>query len=227
MPHILVVDGDETSIHQTQGVLEQERYHISRAADARSAVRLFSQQTPDLVLLEALLPDSDGFEVCRRIRRTSDVPIIFYSMNAHVEQRVAGLETGADDFVRKHCPSIEFLARVRAVLARAVRARRLPTTEISSGAWTLDPQRQICLIHGAKEVELTPRETHLLGLLLKRSGRVCTTGQIVRHVWSYAGRQARSIVATSVWRLRAKLEDDAQQPRHIVTVRNVGYTFRP
>jgi DNA-binding response OmpR family regulator len=227
MPHILVVDGDETSMHHTMGMLERERYHISKAPDARSAVRMVTQQAPDLILLEALLPDSDGFDVCRRIRRTSDVPIIFYSNNAQVEQRVAGLETGADDFVSKHCPSVELLARVRAVLARAERARRLPTTAISSGSWTLDPQRQLCMIAGSREVELTPRETHLLGLLLKRSGRVCTTGQIVRHVWSYAGRQARSIVATSVWRLRAKLEDDAQQPQHILTIRNVGYTFRP
>ncbi|HEU5086471.1 MAG TPA: response regulator transcription factor [Roseiflexaceae bacterium] len=227
MPHILIVDGDEASMHHTRGLLEHERYHISQAEDARSAVRLFGQQAPDLVLLEALLPDSDGFDVCRRIRRTSDVPIMFYSTNDHVEQRVAGLETGADDFVSKYCPAPELLARVRAVLARAERARRLPMTEITSGPWTLDPQRQVCMIEGSRKVELTPRETHLLGLLLKRSGRVCTTTQIVRHVWSYAGRQARSIVATSVWRLRAKLEIDAQQPQHILTVRNVGYTFRP
>lgn len=227
MPHILVVDSDGTSMHNTVTLLEQARYQITKAEDGRSAMRAVAGQSPDLVLLESLLPDQDGFEMCRRIRRTSDVPIIFHSTRAQTEDRVRGLQIGADDYIGKHCQPAELLARVRAVLARAERARKPPTARITAGNWTLDPSQQVCIIDGNTSVELTPRETHLLGLLLKRTGRVCTTGQIVRHVWSYAGRQARSIVATSVWRLRTKLEEDAQQPRHILTVRNVGYTFRP
>lgn len=227
MPHILIVDSDESSLHNTSDLLEQARYRITRADDARGALRSVDKQAPDLILLDSMLRDNDGFELCRRIRRASDIPIVFYSSRSQVEDRVEGLRQGADDYISKYCQPAELLARLRAVLARVERSRRLPNDAISSGAWILDPQRQLCLIDGAREVELTPRETHLLGLLLKRSGRVCTTGQIVRHVWNFAGRQARSIVATSVWRLRSKLELDAQQPQHILTVRNIGYTFRP
>jgi DNA-binding response OmpR family regulator len=227
MPHILVVDSDRTSLLQTAEVLEQARYHVSQAEDGRTALRLHSAQAHDLVVLEALLSDQDGFEICRRIRRTSDVPIVFLSTRAQTDDRIHGLQNGADDYLNKRCATIELLARVRAVLARAERARRPPIDAIALDGWTLDPARQVCVTARGHTVELTPRETHLLGLLFKRAGQVCPTGQIVRHVWSFAGQQARSIVATSVWRLRAKLEEDAQQPQHLLTVRNVGYTFRP
>lgn len=227
MPHILVVDGDQPSLLHTAEILERARYHISRAEDGRAALRFVAERSPDLVMLEALLPDQDGFEVCRRIRRASDVPIVFLSTRARPDDKVEGLNNGADDYLSKRCAPAEMLARVRAVLSRTERARRPPTVPIALDGWMLDPSRQVCLTAQGRSIDLTPRETHLLGLLFKRAGQVCPTGQIVRHVWSYAGRQARSIVATSVWRLRTKLEDDAQQPRHLLTVRNIGYTFRP
>lgn len=228
MPHILVVDSDRTSLLQTAELLEQARYHVSQAEDGRAALRqIGSSQAPDLILLESQLPDHDGYEICRRIRRTSDVPIIFLASRAPIEDRVHGLQTGADDFISKRCPSIEMLARVRAVMMRVERARRPPTEPIALNGWTLDPTRHVCVTARGDAIDLTPRETHLLGLLFKRAGQVCPTGQIVRHVWSFAGRQARSIVATSVWRLRTKLEEDAQQPQHLLTIRNVGYTFKP
>jgi DNA-binding response OmpR family regulator len=227
MPHILVVDSDQASMHNTVTILEQARYNVSEVEDGRSALRVVAANPPDLVVLETQLPDQDGLEVCRRIRRTSDVPIIFLSSHAQTDDRISGLQHGADDYISKRCPSPEILARVRAVLGRAERARRPPMDSIALGDWTLDPSRQVCVTNQGTSVDLTPREMHLMGLLFKRAGQVCPTGQIVQHVWSFAGRQARSIVATSVWRLRTKLEQDAQQPQHLLTVRNVGYTFRP
>ncbi|GAB4158345.1 MAG: response regulator transcription factor [Roseiflexaceae bacterium] len=227
MPHILVVDSDTTSQGHTTDMLAQARYRISTAIDGRSALRQITTHSPDLVLLESLLPDQDGFEVCRRIRRSSDVPVIFFSTRAQTDDRIAGLRSGADDYLSKRCAQIELMARIQAVMARAERARRPPRAPMSLAGWTLDPERQVCTTSNGHEVELTPRELHLLSLLFKRAGQVCPTPQIVRHVWNYAGRQARSIVATSVWRLRSKLEEDAQQPRHLLTVRNVGYTFQP
>jgi len=227
MPHVLIADGDGTSLQHHVGLLERARYHVSKATDGRSAMRVVADQTPDLVLLEALLPDQEGFEVCRRIRRTSDVPIMFLSTRARAEDRVNGLRLGADDYLAKPCAPAELLARVSAILRRAERARRLPTSTIDAGGWSLDPVQQVCVIDNGRSVELTPREVHLLSLLMERSGRVCTTSQIIRHVWGYAGQQARSIVATSVWRLRAKLEQVADMPRHLMTVRNVGYKFEP
>lgn len=227
MPHVLVTDGDGVSLQQVAALLERARYQVSRASDARGTLRAIASQAPDLVLMEVMLPDQEGFEVCRRIRRTSDVPIVFLSSRARSEDRVLGLKLGADDYLAKPCAPAELLARVGAVLRRAERARRLPTTNLSGGTWTLDPIRQVCVLADGSEVELTPREVHLLAFLMKRPSRVCTTNQIVRHVWGYAGQQARSIVATSVWRLRSKLEGDQHEPRHILTVRNVGYKFEP
>lgn len=225
MPHVLVVDGDGASLQTNAGLLEQARYHVSRAKDGHDVMRFVAKNTPDLVLLEAMLPDQEGFDVCRRIRRVSDVPIMFLSTRSRAEDRVQGLRLGADDYLAKPCAPAELLARVGAVLRRAERSRRPPTSALICGSWELDPIRQVCVVDGGRTVELTPREVHLLAFLMKRSGRVCTNSQIVRHVWGYAGQQARSIVATSVWRLRAKLESDPQDPRHLLTVRNVGYKF--
>ncbi|MBS1964253.1 MAG: response regulator transcription factor [Chloroflexi bacterium SZAS-1] len=227
MPHVLVADGDGTSLQHTAVLLEQARYQVSRASDGRSALRVVTNQTPDLVVLEALLPDQEGFELCRRIRRTSDVPIMFLANRARAEDRVLGLRLGADDYLSKPCAPAELLARVGAVLRRAERARRPPTTPLNQGGWVLDPLKQVCVTEEGRGIDLTPREVHLLAFLMKRSGRVCSSNQIIRHVWGFAPQQARSIVATSVWRLRAKLERDPQNPRHLLTIRHIGYKFDP
>ena len=227
MPHVLVADGDGNSLQNTVSLLEHARYQVSRASDGRSALKVITKQTPDLVLMEVLLPDQEGFEICRRIRRTSDIPIMFLSTKAGAEDRVMGLRLGADDYIPKPCAPAELLARVNAVLRRAERARRPPTTMLNQGGWMLDPLKQLCVVESGKGIELTPREVHLLAFLMKRSGRVCTSNQIIRHVWGFAPQQARSIVATSVWRLRSKLENDPQHPRHLLTIRHVGYKFDP
>jgi len=227
MPHVLVTDSDRASLQQVVTLLERARYQVSRASDGRSALRSIAQQSPDLVLMEVLLPDQEGFEVCRRIRRVSDVPIVFLSSRARAEDRVLGLKLGADDYVAKPCAPAELLARVGAVLRRAGRGRQPPTSALTIGAWMLDPVEQLCTIADGTAISLTPREVHLLAFLMRRAGRVCTTSQIVRQVWGYAGQQARSIVATSVWRLRTKVEGQREEPRHILTVRNLGYKFEP
>lgn len=227
MPHVLVVDADGTSLQSTVTLLERARYQVSRANDGRNTLRVFAKQAPDLILLEAEFPDQDGIEICKRIRRTSDVPIIFYTFQASAEERVLGLRAGADDYVSKASDPSELLARMRAVLRRAERARKPPTSNLRTSEWTLDPVNQVCVMSDGKEIELTPREVHLLAFLMNRSSHVCTTSQIIRHVWGYASEQDRSILATSVWRLRAKLEGEPQKPRHILTVRNVGYKFVP
>ena len=107
MPHVLIADGDNASMQRVATLLEHARYQVSRANDGRSALRVIDRQTPDLVLLEALLPDEEGFEICRRIRRTSDVPIVFHSTKARAEDRVRGLKLGADDYLSKPCPPAE------------------------------------------------------------------------------------------------------------------------
>ncbi len=224
MPHVLIADSDNSSLQANAGLLEQARYHVSRAKDGRDLLRAVAKQTPDLVLMEATLSDQEGFEICRRIRRVSDVPIMFLSNRSRAEDRVEGLRLGADDYLAKPCQPAELLARVNAVLRRAERSRQPPVQTVTAGCWELDPIRQTCAV-GERAVELTPREVHLLSFLMKRNGQVCTNNQIVRHVWGFTGQQARSIVATSIWRLRSKLEADPQAPSHLLTVRNIGYKF--
>ncbi|MEP7190229.1 MAG: response regulator, partial [Roseiflexaceae bacterium] len=136
MPHVLVADGDGTSLQNVVSLLEHARYQVSRANDGKSAMKVVTSQTPDLVLMEVLLPDQEGFEICRRIRRTSDVPIMFLSTKARAEDRVMGLKMGADDYLAKPCAPAELLARVNAALRRAERARRPPTATLNQGAWT-------------------------------------------------------------------------------------------
>ncbi|KAB8143044.1 response regulator transcription factor [Chloroflexia bacterium SDU3-3] len=225
MPHILVADNDSSSLQTNAGLLEQARYHVTRASSSREIMRVVAQQMPDLVLMEAVLPDQEGFEVCRRIRRVSDVPVVFLSSRARAEDKVEGLRLGADDYLAKPCQPAELLARINAVLRRAESSRQPPKTTLAVGEWELDPIRQTCMIDQKRSVELTPREVHLLSFLMKRCGQVCTNNQIVRHVWGFTGQQARSIVATSIWRLRAKLEKDPQEPAHLLTIRNIGYKF--
>lgn len=227
MPHIHLVDSDDTTLTTTATLFERARYHVSQSSGGRDALRTVFGTLPDLVMMEAELPGNDGFEILRRIRRSSDIPVVIYSQRARTEDRILGLRLGADDYIAKDTPFPELFARVRAVLRRCERARRPPADRLNIGAWTLDPAGQICVADNRPAVELTPREVHLLSFLMKRTGQVCTTNQIVTHIWGYTARQSRSIVATSVWRLRAKLENDAEQPRHILTVRNVGYTFVP
>src|SRR6185295_4995053 len=139
MPHVLVADSDRQSMQNVVTLLEHARYQVSRAIDGRSAMQVLAKRTPDLLRMEVLLPDQEGFEICRRIRRISDVPIVFLSSKARAEDRVLGLRLGADDYLAKPCAPAELLARVGAVLRRAERARRPPTTTLNQGAWTLDP----------------------------------------------------------------------------------------
>lgn len=227
MPHVLIADGDVTSMQQVATLLERARYHVSKAKDGRSTVRAIARRAPDLVLMEVLLPDQEGFEVCRHIRHMSDVPIMFLSTQACSADRVRGLQLGADDYLAKPCAPSELIARIQAVLRRTERSRQPPTSSIYSGGWMLDPIRQACMLADGSRVELTPREIHLLSFLMRRPGRVCTTRQIIHHVWGQSHQQARSIVATSVWRLRMKLEGQQSEGYHILTIRNVGYKFEP
>ncbi|HMO56477.1 MAG TPA: response regulator transcription factor [Roseiflexaceae bacterium] len=227
MPCVLIVEREGAAREQTSMLLERAGYHVIHAADGRAAQRILVRQTPDLMLLDTQLPGPNGFEICRRVRRFSDVPLILLSSLPTTEDLVRGLNLGADDFIGRPFTATELLVRAQALLRRCERARRPPSDEVLCGSWRLDPRRLNCRLGEDAPIELTPRELHLLSFLMRHSGRVCTTGQIAQHVWGFAGNQARSIVATFVWRLRLKLEGDTRMPRHILTVRNVGYTFQP
>jgi len=226
MPHVLIVDNDSMASTYARTALEGARHRVEVVRDASSAMRYIRRSMPDILVLEADLPDQSGLDLCRRLRRESEVGIIFLSRLASAAERVAGLQIGADDYLGKPCAASELVVRVGAVLRRSGQGRP-PTEALQSGALIVDPVRQVVLRDREPATSLTPREIHVLSYLIQRAGRVCPTPQIASHIWGQSTRQSRSIVATSIWRLRTKLESDPQNPRHILTVRSIGYKYEP
>jgi two-component system, OmpR family, alkaline phosphatase synthesis response regulator PhoP len=223
---ILVVD-DETNLRHTLAyALRQEGYEVLTAEDGEAALESFKANAPDLVILDLMLPKLDGLEVCRRIRRQSDVPILMLTARDSELDRVVGLEIGADDYLVKPFSMRELVARVRAMLRRASRVAEPPTMEvIDLEGLRLDvPKRRVTA--DGREVALTAKEFDLLAYLAARPGQVLTRDQIVAGVWGVDFSGDPRTVDTHVKTLRERLGDDADRPRWLETVRGVGYRMR-
>jgi phosphate regulon transcriptional regulator PhoB len=221
---VLVVEDEPDIRHLIAHHLAREGYRCREVASGAEALRAVRASTPDLIVLDLMLPEVDGIEVCRRLRgepRTAAIPIIMLTAKSDEVDRVVGLELGADDYVTKPFSPKELVARVRAVLRRA-----RPDTQgrvYREGPVVLDPSRHAVTVRGA-EVSLTPKEFDLLQVLLEAAGRVLTREHLLTHVWGYAhADQIESrTVDVHVRRLRAKLGDEG---RRIATVKSVGYRF--
>jgi DNA-binding response OmpR family regulator len=223
--HILVADDDLPSVKLTSYLLEEAGYQVVKAYDGPSILQSIEQHNPDLVLLDVMMPKASGFDICRQIRRTSDVPIIFLSARSQLQDRVMGLQIGGDDYLIKPFEPSELLARVEAVLRRRNSDMLNPSVRLSQGDITLDPVEHKVLFANGRTVELTPLEFRLLYYLMKNSGRVLNTGQILSKVWGYDYEGESNLVAVYIRRLRTKVEEDPERPRHVITVRNLGYKF--
>jgi len=223
--HILVADDDLPSVKLTSFLLEEAGYRVLKAYDGPSIMQSIEQSAPDLVLLDVSMPKTNGFDVCRQIRRTSDVPIIFLSARGQLQDRVTGLQIGADDYLVKPFEPSELLARVEAVLRRRNSDMLNPSARLSQGDITLDPVEHKVLFNDGRVVELTPLEFRLLYYLMKNSGRVLSTSQILSKVWGYDYEGESNLVAVYVRRLRSKIESAPDSPKHVITVRNLGYKF--
>ncbi|GIW03164.1 response regulator transcription factor [Roseiflexus sp.] len=222
---ILVADDDLASVKLTSFLLEDAGYRVIKAYDAAGVLQAIEQRTPDLVLLDVGMPKVSGFDICRQIRRMSDVPIIFVTGSGQLQDRVTGLQIGGDDYLVKPFEPAELLARVEAVLRRRNSDMVNPVTRISQGPLTLDPIEHTVLFEDGRHVVLTPIEFRLLYYLMQNSGRVLSPDQILNKVWGYDYEGESNLVAVYVRRLRAKIEPDGESPRHIITVRNLGYKF--
>lgn len=225
--NILVVDDDIPSARMTSYLLEEAGYRVFRAHDASNILQLIEQHNPDLILLDVMMPKTDGFEVCRQIRRNSDIPIIFLSARHQLQDRVMGLQIGGDDYLVKPFEPSELLARVEAVLRRRNADVLNTSTRLSQGNITLDPVEHKVLFTDGRFVELTPLEFRLLYYLMKNSGRILNVTQILSKVWGYDHEGESNLVAVYIRRLRTKVEEDPDHPRHVITVRNLGYKFEP
>lgn len=222
---ILVADDDIPSVRLSSFVLEEAGYEVVKIYDAQGILQAVEQNNPDLILLDVMMPKSSGFDICRQIRRTSDVPIIFLSGRSQLQDRVMGLQIGGDDYLVKPYEPSELIARVEAVLRRRSSDTLNPSSRLTQGDLTLDPVEHKVLLADGRAVELTPLEFRLIYYLMKNAGRVLSVSQILSKVWGYDYEGESNLVAVYIRRLRSKIEKDSEHPRHVITVRNLGYKF--
>jgi two-component system response regulator RegX3 len=224
---ILVVEDEDSFVDALTVGLKREGFRVQVARDGAEALEVFDAVKPDLVLLDVMLPKVSGIDVCRELRRRSQVPIIMVTAKGSEIDTVVGLEVGADDYVTKPYRLRELVARMRAVLRR--RASEAPVTALSGeaihvGDVALDPERHEVVIRG-DAVQLPLKEFELLELLLANAGRVLTRDTLIDRVWGTDYVGDTKTLDVHVKRLRAKVEVDPSVPTRIVTIRGLGYKY--
>jgi DNA-binding response OmpR family regulator len=225
VPTVLVVDDEPIVREVVVRYLEREGYKTLEAADGHGARTLLERESPDLVVLDVMLPGTDGLALCRWIRSTSELPVIMLTARGEEADRIVGLELGADDYVTKPFSPRELAARVRSVLRRA-RSGTGPSERIAFGDVELDAgTREVR--KGGVDVRLTAKEFDLLWFLASHPRRVFGRDQLMSRVWGYEAAVDTGTVTVHVRRLRAKIEADPSSPRHLQTVWGVGYRVVP
>jgi two-component system, OmpR family, response regulator RegX3 len=225
-PLVLVVDDEESYRQALASGLSHEGFAVELAADGHEALRLFHRVHPDLVLLDVMLPDQSGVELCQRMRALAPVPIIMVTARDSEVDIVLGLELGASDYVPKPFRLRELVARMRAVLRRGVTPAVQRDEVLQAGPVRLDTGRREVTVHGSA-VDLSRKEFDLLTLLMSHAGQVVTREWCIDRLWWDQDLSDSRTLDTHVKRLRRKLEPDPANPRHIVTVRGVGFRFEP
>jgi len=200
-----------------------EGYEVATATDGEKALELVERFKPDLIVLDIMLPKIDGFEICRRVReQKSQAGIIIVSVKKSASDKVYGLELGADDYLTKPFSLVEFLARVKAILRR--RGTSTPIKRYSFGNIVVDFENYEATKKG-KKIEMSPREFKILRLFIENRGRVISRNEILNKVWGYEVFPTTRTVDNYIVKLRKAIEDDATNPKWIISVRSVGYKF--
>ncbi len=223
---ILVVEDHSPTAEFLRATLEFEGYQVQIVDNGILALAQIKSNPPDLILLDIILPGIDGFEVCRLVRQREDyIPIIMLTGQREDNDKVTGLELGADDYVTKPFGARELLARVRAVL-RLARRYAAPAGEgqLNLGRIVIDPDRRKVTVEG-QVVELTRKEFDLLLVLAQEPGRVFSRDELFKQVWGSDFVGKSRTVDVHIQQLRSKIEPDPSQPRHLITVRGIGYKF--
>jgi two-component system, OmpR family, response regulator RegX3 len=224
---VLVVEDEESFSDALSYMLRKEGFEVSVAATGTSALTEFDRTGADIVLLDLMLPEMSGTEVCRQLRSRSHVPIIMVTARDSEIDKVVGLEIGADDYVTKPYSPRELVARIRAVLRRnAGDVAELAPPTLSAGPVRMDVERHVVTVSGGA-VPLPLKEFELLEMLLRNAGRVLTRGQLIDRVWGADYVGDTKTLDVHVKRLRSKIEPEPSTPRYIVTVRGLGYKFEP
>lgn len=220
---ILIVDDEPRIRRFVRTALERCGWGVLEAATGAEAIEEVQQNNPDCVLLDIMLPDIDGFEVIRTVRELSDVPILMLTGRADEDDRIKGLDLGADDYIVKPFGVRELMARVRANLRRSSRHPNAPDT-ITEGPLTIDFAMHRAVIDG-QPVQLTPTEFELLAELALNRGHVMLPADLLSAVWGPTYVDDLGLLRTAIWRLRRKLELNVRARDYVVTVPRVGYTF--
>ncbi|SNQ51718.1 Sensory transduction protein regX3 [Frankia canadensis] len=225
MARVLVVDDDATVAEVVDRYLRNAGFDVDRAGDGPAALRIAEMTAPDLVVLDLMLPGLDGIEVCRRLRARGPVPVIMLTARGEEDDRIAGLECGADDYVTKPFSPRELTLRVSSVLRRAHEPPPPGAGVLRAGALVVDAAARTAT-RDAAPLALTVREFDLLVFLLRHPGRAFNRAELLEQVWGWTYGDP-STVTVHIRRLREKIEDDPTAPRLLVTVWGVGYRYDP
>lgn len=221
---ILIIDDEETTVQLISLLLERRGFEAIKAYSAEDGLRKAYRFQPDLVLLDIMMPDMDGWEVCRRLRDMSDVPIIFLTALGEVRDIVRGLEMGADDYIPKPFNNDELIARIKAHLRRAPKSGMSEELVFNEGEFRINfMNREVRVRSEVKH--LTPKEFSLLSVLVRNAGRVVPRGELVVEAWGEEYGDAIDSLKLYIHYLRQKLERDPDRPDYILTSRGVGYRF--
>ena len=226
LSRILIVEDEESISDPLSFLLGKEGYEVQVVDNGLDAIVEFERNGADLVLLDLQLPGMSGTEVCKHLRQRSNVPVIMLTAKDSEIDKVVGLELGADDYVTKPYSSRELIARIRAVLRRQAEPEELMYSTVHAGPVRMDVERHVVSVHG-EQVSFPLKEFELLEMLLRNAGKVLTRGQLIDRVWGSDYVGDTKTLDVHVKRLRSKIEPDPAAPRHLVTVRGLGYKFDP
>ena len=222
---ILIVEDEQSLADSVRYNLEREGYAVTIAGDGRRALERFRAESPALVILDLMLPELSGLDVCKAIRAESDVPIIIVTAKDAEADKVTGLELGADDYVTKPFSVRELISRVRANLRRSRMRAEAVTDDVLEGAGVeMDVVRHEVLVHG-EAVAFPPKEFELLEAFLRRKGRLLTRDFLIEEVWGHDYFGDTKTLDVHVKRVRRKIEAEPHRPTHLLTVRGLGYKF--
>lgn len=222
MIKILVVD-DENSVRDLiQLILKRENYEVITAVDGNSALEILKTVRPDLIILDLMLPDISGYEVCKTVFNEYKIPVIMLTAKNEVVDKVLGFDCGADDYITKPFESIEFIARVKAVLRRNSGSTSTEVVEI--GTLKIDLTNMVITKNG-EDISVTQKEFQLLELFARNPRKVFSREDLLQKVWGYDYFGDSRVVDTCITRLRKKIEDDSTDPKYIITVFGLGYRF--
>ncbi len=226
MPRVLLVEDEESLGEALEYQLAREGYDVERATDGAVALERFHTLGADLVLLDLMLPGVNGEDICKEIRRTSEVPIIMLTARDGDIDKVVGLELGADDYLTKPFNTRELLARMKAVLRRSSKDPARSTQVLEAAGIRLDPERFEVTVNG-ELVHLPRKEFELLELLMENTGRVLTRDTLIDQIWGPDYFGDTRTLDVHIKRLRSKLEPTPHEPQHLMTIRGLGYKFTP